>query len=118
VADGDVFFSGAITAGVVYVASYHTNVSHFSADLNYFATAGVNNPPLQALSNGVNGGNGVYAYSSASTFPNNTYSSDQLLGGCGVFACANGDPGIDCGGGEQPHRECRSDTAVYRHRDL
>jgi hypothetical protein len=65
----------AITAGMVYVASYHTNGSHFSADLNYFATAGVNNPPLQALSNGVNGGNGVYVYSSASTFPNNTYES-------------------------------------------
>jgi len=65
----------AITANTVYVASYHTNVSHFSVDLNYFATAGVNNPPLQALANGVSGANGVYTYATTSTFPSSTYQS-------------------------------------------
>ncbi len=52
----------AIAASTPYVASYHTTVGHYSADLNYFATAGVNNPPLQALQNGVSGANGVFTY--------------------------------------------------------
>ena len=60
----------AITANTVYVASYHTNVGHYSDDLNYFATQGVDNPPLHALANGVSGGNGVYATARRSSFPN------------------------------------------------
>ena len=67
----------AITAGTVYVASYHTNVGHYSDGLNYFATAGVDNPPLHALTNGVSGGNGVYAYGSTSAFPANTCNSSN-----------------------------------------
>jgi hypothetical protein len=66
-----------ITAGAVYVASYYTSVSHFSIDLNAFATAGVDNPPLQALANAVSGGNGVYMYSGTSAFPSNTYSASN-----------------------------------------
>ena len=64
----------AITANTVYVASYHTNVGHYAADTGYFAAAGVDNPPLHALRNGVSGGNGVYVYG-ASAFPTNTYQS-------------------------------------------
>jgi hypothetical protein len=66
-----------ITAGTVYVASYYTSVSHFSIDLNAFASAGVSNPPLQALENGASGGNGVYMYSGTSAFPSNTYSASN-----------------------------------------
>jgi hypothetical protein len=65
----------AVAANTVYVASYHTNVGHYSQDLNYFATAGVDNAPLHALANGVSGGNGVYAYGPASVFPSGTYVS-------------------------------------------
>ena len=65
----------AITANTVYVASYHTNVGHYSENQNYFATTGVDSPPLHALANGVSGGNGVYAYGSASAFPNQTWNS-------------------------------------------
>jgi hypothetical protein len=65
----------SITAGTVYVASYFTSVSHFSADQGFFATTGVSNPPLQALANGVSGSNGVYAYGSTSSFPSNSYNS-------------------------------------------
>ena len=67
-----VTFSSAvnITANTVYVASYHTNVGHYSADQNYFATA-VSSPPLQFLA-GPN--NGVYGYG-ASAFPGNSYNS-------------------------------------------
>jgi hypothetical protein len=64
-----------ITANTVYVASYHSLNGHYSANLNYFTTAGVDSPPLHALANGVSGGNGVYAYGSTSLFPTGTYSS-------------------------------------------
>ena len=63
----------AITANTTYVASYHTAVGHYSADRNFFASSGINNPPLQSLASGISGGNGVYAYGSASIFPNSTY---------------------------------------------
>ena len=66
----------AITASTVYVASYHTNVGHYSYSNGYFATAGVDNPPLHALRNGVSGGNGVYLYG-ASAFPTNTFNSNN-----------------------------------------
>jgi hypothetical protein len=65
----------AITANTVYVASYHTNVGHYSADQSYFATSGVDNPPLHALANGVSGGNSVFAYGATSAFPNQTWNS-------------------------------------------
>ena len=65
----------AITANTVYVASYHANNGHYSADVNYFATTGVDNPPLHALANGVSGGDGVYAYGATSSFPNQTWNS-------------------------------------------
>ena len=67
----------AVTANTVYVASYHTNVGHFSEDLNYFATSGVDNSPLHALANGA-GGNGVYTFASASAFPTLTYNSSNF----------------------------------------
>ena len=65
----------AITANTVYVASYHGTVGHYSFDLNYFTSKGADNPPLHALTNGVSGGNGVYAYGTSSTFPALTYSA-------------------------------------------
>ncbi|HVN85475.1 MAG TPA: DUF4082 domain-containing protein, partial [Candidatus Binatia bacterium] len=64
----------AITANTAYVASYHTNTGHYAGDADYFATAGVDNPPLHALRNGVSGGDGVYAYG-GSAFPTNTFRS-------------------------------------------
>lgn len=65
-----------ITAGTVYVASYHTNVGRYASDNNYFATSGVDNPPLRALSDSESGGNGVYKYG-ASGFPNNSYKASN-----------------------------------------
>ena len=62
-----------ITAGTVYVASYYAPAGHYAADNGGFSTAGVDNPPLHALQDGISGGNGTYAYNSVSTFPNNTY---------------------------------------------
>ena len=65
----------AVTANTVYIASYHAGVGHYSADVNYFAASGKDSPPLHALANGVSGGNGVYAYGSTSSFPNQTWNS-------------------------------------------
>ncbi|MBJ6725984.1 N,N-dimethylformamidase beta subunit family domain-containing protein [Geomesophilobacter sediminis] len=59
----------AISAGTVYVASYHTNSGHYSDDQTYFATKGVDTPPLHALADGGSGSNGVFAYGSTSMFP-------------------------------------------------
>ncbi len=72
-----VLFSNSvpITANTVYVVSYHANNGHYSADLNYFATTGVDSPPLHALATGVSGGNGVYGYGSTSVFPTQTWSA-------------------------------------------
>jgi hypothetical protein len=65
----------AIAANTVYVASYYAAVGHYSADVNYFASKGADNSPLHALTNGVSGGNGVYAYGASGTFPNQTWNT-------------------------------------------
>ncbi|MGA2242826.1 MAG: DUF4082 domain-containing protein [Verrucomicrobiota bacterium] len=65
----------SITTNTVYVASYHANNGHYSANGNYFSVNGVDNPPLHALTNGVSGGNGVFAYGSSSAFPNQTWNA-------------------------------------------
>jgi hypothetical protein len=59
------------------VASYHTNVGHFSLDRNYFASSGFDNGLLHALQNGVSGTNGVFAYGSTSSFPVNSYQASN-----------------------------------------
>jgi len=65
----------AVNAGVTYVASYFAPVGGYAADGGAFAAAGVASPPLRALANGVDGGNGVYAYGAASAFPAQSYQS-------------------------------------------
>jgi uncharacterized protein DUF4082 len=68
----------AITANTVYVASYFSPTGDFPVDRNYFATTGVNNPPLQALVNGSGGAlNGIYSYGSTSKFPASSYQSSN-----------------------------------------
>jgi hypothetical protein len=66
----------AVTAGTTYVASYHTNVGYYSENDNYF-TSSVDNPPLHALRNGADGGNGVYVYSASPAFPSTPYLSSN-----------------------------------------
>lgn len=65
----------SISANTVYIASYHCPGGHYSKNENYFATSGVNSPPLFALANGVSESNGVYRYGPAGTFPNQTWRS-------------------------------------------
>src|SRR4030095_13874416 len=64
----------AITANTVYVASYFSPTGDFPVDRSYFATAGVNNPPLTALVDGSGGGRkGIYKYCSTSQFSTGAY---------------------------------------------
>lgn len=65
----------AIVANTKYVASYHTNVGHYSINEYYFATSGVDRAPLHAMPNGNGVANGPYAYGGASAFPTSTYRS-------------------------------------------
>ena len=64
-----------IAANTVYVASYFTPSGNYSADSGYFAAAGVDNPPIHLLKDGVAGGNGAYSYGTSSSFPTSTYHS-------------------------------------------
>jgi Domain of unknown function (DUF4082)/Bacterial Ig domain len=64
----------AITANTTFVASYHTDVGHYSVTANAFATAGVDNPPLRALPNGEDGDNGIFKYGPRA-FPTETFQS-------------------------------------------
>ena len=65
----------AVSANVVYVASYHTNTGYYAADDGYFASTGVDNSPVHILQNGVSGPNGLYSYSETSTFPTGSFQS-------------------------------------------
>jgi Domain of unknown function (DUF4082)/Bacterial Ig-like domain/Bacterial Ig domain/Glycosyl hydrolases family 16 len=65
----------AISATTTYVASYHSTVGHYATDAGYFAS-GFANPPLRALADGVDGGNGVYVYG-AGGFPTQTYNASN-----------------------------------------
>jgi len=65
----------AISANTTYVASYYTPTGHYSADDFYFASGGLDNPPLHFLGDGVDGANGVFSYGSSSTFPSSTFKS-------------------------------------------
>ncbi|MGZ6869489.1 MAG: DUF4082 domain-containing protein, partial [Frankiaceae bacterium] len=67
----------SVAANTTYVVSYHTNTGHYSDDTNFFASAGVDNAPLHALADGVDGANGVYSYGSSSVFPTNGYQASN-----------------------------------------
>ena len=67
----------SITANTTYVASYHAPNGHYAVNEDYFATAGVDSPPLHALQDGVDGGNGVYGYGPSGTFPTGVYRTEN-----------------------------------------
>jgi hypothetical protein len=67
----------AITAGTTYVASYFAPFGHYSDSASYFATSGTDAPPLHFPENGVDGLNGIYTYSSSTTFPTSNYQASN-----------------------------------------
>jgi hypothetical protein len=79
----------SVTANTTYVASYHTNTGHYSAGAAYFASAGVDSPPLHALANGTSA-NGLYLYG-ASDFPTYTYNATNYWVDV-VFSTSGGGP--------------------------
>jgi hypothetical protein len=64
-----------ITAGALYVASYHTTAGHYAADPGFFETSEIVSGPLHGLQNGAAGGNGVFAYGTSTAFPNNSFNA-------------------------------------------
>ena len=64
----------AITANTTYIASYHSGGPTYYS-YSYFQNAGVDNAPLHALKDGVDGPNGVFVYGSGGVFPNQTYAA-------------------------------------------
>jgi N,N-dimethylformamidase beta subunit-like, C-terminal/Domain of unknown function (DUF4082)/Bacterial Ig domain len=64
-----------IAANTTYVASNHTTTG-YPQDVNFFTSSGIDVPPLHALQDGVEGGNGVYRYDDAggaSGFPDQSF---------------------------------------------
>ena len=66
----------AITAGTIYVVSYHLDSGYGSFDPNFFASSAYDRPPLHAPMDGVFGPNGVN-HVGASAFPTGTYASSN-----------------------------------------
>ena len=67
----------AITANTTYVASYHAPRGNYAVSEDFFAAGAVNNPPLRALGNGEDGGNGLYGYGPSGTFPTGVYRTEN-----------------------------------------
>jgi hypothetical protein len=66
-----------ITANTTYIVSYYAPTGHYADDGGFFATRGVDNAPLHALQDGVDGANGVYRYGLGGGFPTNTWQSSN-----------------------------------------
>ena len=66
-----------VTANTTYVASYYAPKGNYAVDEDYFTSAGVDSPPLRALKDGEDGGNGLYGYGALGTFPTSTYRSEN-----------------------------------------
>jgi hypothetical protein len=64
-----------VTANTTYLASYFAPVGHYSDTPGYFANSGSDAPPLHFLKNGVDGGDGAFAYGASSTFPASSFNS-------------------------------------------
>ncbi len=72
----------SILPNTTYVAGYYAPVGHYAATEDYFypnpaptpmGGASLDAAPLHALNNNTPGGNGVFAYSSSTTFPTQTF---------------------------------------------
>ena len=63
----------AVRANTVYVASYFAPRGGYAIDAGYFTGRSVTSGALQLLADGTDGGNGVYTYAGAPTFPRSTW---------------------------------------------
>jgi hypothetical protein len=67
----------AVKAGVTYVASYYASKGQYSVSEGFFSNTTVTNGPLLALGDGVDGGNGVFAYGEGGGFPMQSYNANN-----------------------------------------
>ncbi|HWB99995.1 MAG TPA: N,N-dimethylformamidase beta subunit family domain-containing protein, partial [Bryobacteraceae bacterium] len=63
-----------ITPNTTYIVSYFAPSGRYAADESALAS-GVDNAPLHALADGVDGPNGVYAYGATSSFPTQSFNA-------------------------------------------
>jgi hypothetical protein len=66
-----------VTANTTYVVAYLAPNGHYSASPGYFGNNTATYNQLHAIADGVDGGNGVYKYSSGPAFPTNTYNANN-----------------------------------------
>jgi hypothetical protein len=69
----------AISANTTYVASYFNNNAGSYAIGTKFLLAGVDNPPLHLLKDGVDGVDGAFEYTGGLTFPASTFGSNNYF---------------------------------------
>ncbi|MGH3658372.1 MAG: DUF4082 domain-containing protein, partial [Micromonosporaceae bacterium] len=67
----------AITANTTYVAAYYAPNGRYAVNEDYFGPTGVDSPPLHALRDGIDGGNGLYGYGPSGTFPTGVYRTEN-----------------------------------------
>ncbi|HEX4790878.1 MAG TPA: DUF4082 domain-containing protein [Actinospica sp.] len=63
-----------IQANTPYIASYYAPTGHYASNGAYF-TVPITDYPITALGSTTGSGNGLYAYSNSSTFPNSSYNA-------------------------------------------
>ena len=67
----------AILPNTTYIVSYYAPVGRYATDAGFFASSGVDRPPLHALRDGQDGTNGVYRYGTGGGFPNLSWQSSN-----------------------------------------
>ncbi len=85
----------AVTAGATYVAAYLAPSGHYSFTSQGFGSGGATNGPLTAVANSTSA-NGVFAYSSTSTFPSSSFNAANY------WVDVDFQPGSGGGGGGIP----------------
>lgn len=86
-----------IQADTVYVASYFAPAGRYAGVSGYFSTAGRSVPPLYALKDGEQGGNGVYARSTSPAFPASTSGANNYYVDVLFLASSTTPPGTGNG---------------------
>jgi hypothetical protein len=76
----------AITPGTTYVASYYAPVGHYAQDDGYMfnapapapdGNASLDSPPLHALRSTPSNPNGLFSYTTSTTFPSSTFNAEN-----------------------------------------
>jgi len=73
----DVYPPVSVKAGVTYVASYYASKGQYSVSEGFFSNTTITNGPLHTLSDGVDGGNGVFVYGLGGGFPTQSYNASN-----------------------------------------